>query len=229
MLTLPEEILLLLLDDESGRFLGPGLSTRLVQMEPGSGRLSRSYALAGAVLMELALRSRIDADRERLVLVDATPTGERLLDHYLERIAAEPEQSTREWVSTLSVDGPDIEATALDRLVERGILRREEKRVLWVFKQRRYPMIDGVEEREVRARILELLRSDEIPSPHDAELVCLIEMCSLFPEILGRDEAERLGPRIDRIRRLDLIGQAVSESLEQLRIELAKAMTPPYA
>lgn len=229
MLTLPEEILLLLLDDETGRFVGPGTGSHLLSPEVGSGRLSRSYALAGAVLMELALRSRIDTDPERLVLVSAEPTGEALLDRYLARLAEGEPRSARAWVAELSQDGPAIEEAALDRLVERGILRRAEKRVLWVFKVRRYPTVDGLEEREVRTRITELLEGEEIPSPHDVVLVCLADACSLFPGILGREEAERLALRIQRIRRLDLIGQAVGQSLEQLQLEIARAMAAtPY-
>ncbi len=217
MLTLPEEILLLLLDDETGRFVGPVAG---LQPGAGAGPLGRSYALAGAVLMELALRSKIDTDPEQLLLVDAEPTGDALLDRYLARIAEGETKDARAWVFDLSQDGATIEETALDRLVERGILRRVEKRVLWVFKTRRYPMVDGVEEREVRTRIVELLKGDEIPSPHDVVLVCLADACALFLEILGDDEARRLAPRIRHIRRLDLIGQAVG-SLELLRLEIA--------
>ena len=226
MLTLPEEILLLVLDDETGRFANP-----VAGMHPGAGAgpLSRSFALAGAVLMELALRSKIDTDPNQLVIVDAEPTGDALLDHYLARIAEGETKDAGAWVFDLSQDGAAIEETALDRLVERGILRRVEKRVLWVFKTRRYPMVDGVEEREVRTRMLELLKGDEIPSPHDVVLVSLADACALFVEILGDDEAQRLAPRIRQIGQLDLIGQAVARSMESLRLELAKAaMTIRY-
>lgn len=229
MLTLPEEILLLLLDDETGRFAGPVAGSRLLQPDGGAGPLSRSFVLAGAVLMELALRSKIDTDPEQLVLVDPEPTGDALLDRYLARIAKSEAKDARAWVADLSQDGAAIEDAALDRLVERGILRRADKTLLWVFKTRRYPMIDGEEEREVRARIFELLEGSEIPSPHDVGLVCLLDACSLFGEILGDAEAQQLAPRIHQIRRLDLIGQAVGRSLELLRLELAKARAIPYA
>ena len=46
-----------------------------------------SCALAGSVLMDLALDNRIDTDLETLTLVDATPTGDELLDPALEEIA----------------------------------------------------------------------------------------------------------------------------------------------
>ena len=80
-LTFAEEILLLALDDETGKIghLGPqGLH----------------YPLAGAVLMDLALRLKIDADLDKLVVVDPTPTGEALLDGPLAEIQAQYGQDT---------------------------------------------------------------------------------------------------------------------------------------
>ena len=59
MLRFAEEIMLLLLDDENGDFA------------PVS-ELSLQCALAGAVLMDLALENRIDTDTERLILLDKT-------------------------------------------------------------------------------------------------------------------------------------------------------------
>ena len=62
-----EEIILLLLEDEGGRFV------RIPSW-------SMNYALAGAVLMDLAMEDRIDTDLESLVLIDSTPVGDSLLD-----------------------------------------------------------------------------------------------------------------------------------------------------
>lgn len=66
MLTFTEEILLLL-GDEEGAFL----PIRKHAFE---------CALAGAVLMDLAFEYRIDTDLQALVVTDATPTGNPMLD-----------------------------------------------------------------------------------------------------------------------------------------------------
>ena len=75
MLRFAEEIMLLLLDDQDGSFLP-------------IPEWSMQCALAGAVLMDLALEDRIDTDLDSLILVDKAPTGDPLLDPTLERIAA---------------------------------------------------------------------------------------------------------------------------------------------
>ena len=62
MLRFAEEIILLLLNDDDGGFVYvPSWSLK--------------YALAGGVLMDLALDGRIDTDLEKLILVNATPVG----------------------------------------------------------------------------------------------------------------------------------------------------------
>ncbi len=212
MLTFAEEILLLTLDDESGKFVYAD-STEL------------RYALAGSVLMDLALRSKIDTDLKKLYVVDSTPTGEEILDRYLTTISAVNEDhSTRYWVTEIAKDGDGIKDKALSMLLEKGILKVKEKKILWVFETRRYPVVDDTEEKEVKKRILDLVLSDEIPTPRDVVLVSLVDACKLFPKILSSHEAERLAPRIEQIRRLDLIGQAVSQVLDRLRSDLANVM-----
>jgi Golgi phosphoprotein 3 len=212
MLTFAEEVMLLILDDETGKLAN-------------AGSPNVDFALAGAVLMDLALRSKIDTDLDKLVVIDSTPTGEEILDSYLAQIAVEDHvYNARYWVHILAEHGPAIRDKALSMLVRKSILKPVEKKILWVFETRRYPVIDGTEQREVKRRIINLLLSDEIPAPRDIVLICLADTCELFPTILNAREAERLAPRIAQIRRLDLIGQAVFQVVERLRSDISNAM-----
>jgi hypothetical protein len=212
MLTLAEDIILLLLDDDTGKLASIDLMTL-------------NYAMAGAVLMDLALRNKIDNDLESLIVADSTPTGLQMLDTYLDKISSEnKENNTRYWLTELSNYGEDIVDSALNMLVEKKILKTEEKKILWVIGTRVYPMIDDKEEKEVKRRIIDLLMSDEIPTPQDVVLVSLMDTCSLFTTILSSKEVERLSSRIEQIRKLDLIGQEVTKVLERLRSDIAEAM-----
>jgi len=212
MLTLAEDIILLLLDDDTGKLASIDLMTL-------------NYAMAGAVLMDLALRNKIDNDLESLIVADSTPTGLQMLDTYLDKISSEnKENNTRYWLTELSNYGEDIVDSALNMLVEKKILKTEEKKILWVIATRVYPMIDDKEEKEVKRRIIDLLMSDEIPTPQDVVLVSLMDTCSLFTTILSSKEVEKLSSRIEQIRKLDLIGQEVTKVLERLRSDIAEAM-----
>ena len=182
--------------------------------------------------MDLALENRIDTDLKQLMLVDPTPLGDSLLDPTLADIAAAKEtHDARFWVERTALRSADaIREAALDRLVERGILQRQEDRFLWVFKSRRYPVIDDRLEREVKLRIMEILFSDEIPTPRDVVIIGLAHACNLFEQILSAREVEHIAPRIDEVRRLDLISQAMSQAITDIEVSLALALhMPPYS
>ncbi len=211
MLRIVEEIILLLLRDEDGRFLHvPNWST--------------DYAIAGGVLMDLAMENRIDTDLENLMLVDATPVGDSLLDPTLAEIDKGEKNNTRFWVDHTAQNACAIREEALSRLVALGILEPQEDRFLWVFRSRRYPMIDGQARREVKTRIMGVLFSDEIPDPRDVMIICLADACGIFEELLSKEELAQASARIDIVRKLDLIGQAMSKAIYDIEVSVAASV-----
>ena len=109
-LTLPEELLLLLLNEESGYF----------RQVPG---WDLNCAVVGAVLAELSLVSRIDTDMESLILLDKAATDDPVLDDILKEIADEPaQQNAQYWIEPLAPHAESIIDLALDRLVEWQVL-----------------------------------------------------------------------------------------------------------
>ena len=215
MLRFPEEVLLLLLNDEGGRFLSvPSWSL--------------DYAMAGGVLMDLALENRIDTDLKRLSLVDASPVGDSLLDPTLADIAAMEDHNARFWIEHTSRRADTIREEALSRLITSGILEARDDRFLWVFRSRRYPIIDGKADREVKLRIMGVLLSDEIPDPRDVVIICLADACGIFRRLLSRQELARAAARIEQIRRLDLIGQAMSQAIQDIELSIVNLVPPHF-
>ena len=104
-LDLPEELILMLLNEENGYF----------HQVPG---WDLNCAVVGAVLAELSLLSRIDTDMESLFLVDETETGKPVLDPILKEIASEPVQrSAQFWIERLAPRAESVIDLTLDRLV----------------------------------------------------------------------------------------------------------------
>ena len=201
MLSLPEELLLLALDDVKGV---------IVHKTP------LKYAVVGAILMDLALANRVDTDVENLMVVNAQPTGDSILDEALQRIISSGEVKTiGYWLVNLSRDSRTLEEQLLQRLMEKGILKKEEHKILWVFSQRRYPQHDE-EEQEVKTRIRSIVLSEEIPDPRDVVLVSLIRSCYLIDEVFTPEELDQVQGRIEQIARMDLIGQTVSRIIEAI-------------
>ena len=207
-----EEIVLLLLHDGRGKF---------AHVSDWSSR----YAFGGSVLMDLALENRIDTDLETLVLLDATPTGDSLLDPMLAEIAAEKEpRGPRYWVERAGGREEEIRDGAVQRLVERGILKHHENRILWVFHSERHEVVDDKASRQVKLRIMNMLFGDELPEPRDVVTICLADACGIFRELLSASELEQVAERIQQLRRMDLIGQAVSRAIWDIETSLASTV-----
>jgi len=212
MLTFAEEILLLALDDQQG----------VIKPLPVS---AMEYALSGGVLMDLALANRIDTDLKQLRVVDKTPTGDVILDETLRILQSQPiAQTTTHWLSYLAGQAKDLQDRVLKRLVEKGILKLENRKILWVFQVRRYPLQDNREVKEVKTRLRELIKSNEIPDPREAVLISLVNACRLFDEIFTEAELEQYRPRIAALAKLDLIGQEVARSIHEIAQAMALAM-----
>jgi hypothetical protein len=213
MLRFAEEVVLLLLNDDDGKFASVP-------------NWSLDYALAGSVLMDLALENRIDTDLDKLILVDPTPVGDTLLDPTLADIQAGEERDAHFWVERTGEQAYAIREEVLSRLVSLGILESRDDRFLWVFRSRRYPTIDGKAEREVKQRIMGVLFSDEIPYPRDVAIICLADACGIFRRLLSRRELDRASARIEQVRKLDLIGQAMSQAIRDIEVTISTAVYP---
>lgn len=213
-LTLAEELLLIALDDETGS---------LINLPP----FWLDTALAASILMELCLVGRLDTDPERVVVLDATPTGSPILDEVLALIVAERgTQPSGQWIRRVGTRGPELRDQVIAGLVARGVLQSVEKRLLWVFKTRVYPPTSGLEEREVRSRLMTLLNNTEIPDAREALLIGLLSATGIMGRLLSESEAARLQPRIDQIARLEEISRSLDESVRGIYLMLLSAQHP---
>ena len=203
-LTLTQELILMLLNEETGYF----------HQVPG---WDLNCAVVGAVVAELSLRHRIDTDEESLFLVDETETGNPALDPILKEIAAEPVQrNTQYWIERLALRAESIIDSVLDRLVEMKILEHHDgefwtlSRIDW--KMELYSDADtGTANQFIRTRISRAIFMNEIPDPRDVIVICLINTCDVFRYIFQLDEeAEQ---RIKFICKMDVIGRSIAESV----------------
>ncbi|GAA2506801.1 GPP34 family phosphoprotein [Streptomyces thermolineatus] len=171
--TLGEEIMLLSLDDGSGR---------------AEERQAAAWSVAGGTLLELVAAGRVVVEDERLRVVDPSPTGVPLLDGRLEQIAAWTERKgngkVAAWITKDRTTA--VQATAKS-LADRGLVREEQRRVLGLFPVRRYPEADGSVERELRSRLAAVVLENARPDERTAGLVALLHAANLhriaFPDL----------------------------------------------
>jgi hypothetical protein len=212
MLTMLEEIVLLAVDETNGNLR----STR---------EFGTAYALVGALFFDLALAHRIDTDTEAVRILDASPTGNPTEDRVLTAMAVRPELTTvREWIEEFFHRRHDLEGEALSSLIERGILRHEKSKLLWIIDVERFPMIDNRPQRHVRQRLAEAILSDGIPDTRDIMLVSIAEPCGLLPFVLDDRQIEARRQRIDTLCRLETISRKVAAAIAELDSVMRQAV-----
>jgi anti-anti-sigma factor len=209
-----EELYLLALDETHGA----------IRTVPG---FALEYALAGALLMDLALLDRIESDLSTLTLSDHHRTGDPLLDDTILEFGIrdlKTPQPVAYWLDALADRSRHLQKRVLDGLCEKGILKEQEKRILWVFASRRYPIADNREVEEVHGRLRALILGDAIPDPRDVVLINLGNACKLLEGLFTPEEYERALPRIEALARLDLIGQAMTKAIADIESRIAQTM-----
>ena len=204
-LNLPEELILMLLNEQTGYF------------HQVSG-WTLNCAVIGAVLADLSLEMRIDTDRRSLHLLDSTKTGNPSLDICLKAIADETEKrSTRYWIERLAIYADDIIDSTLDRLVELKILQYHDGD-FWTLAPVNWHTDgsggnDDTAKQFVRSRISNNIFTDTIPLPRDIIIISLVNTCDLFGFMFEIDEDTK--NRIEQICQMELIGRVISDAIQE--------------
>ncbi|MDD3029033.1 MAG: GPP34 family phosphoprotein [Alphaproteobacteria bacterium] len=202
-LTLLEEFLVLALDEKTGR---------LHSMDP----LVLNSATAGAILMDLALRNRVDNDQNDMFTVDPSPTGDELLDPVLHTMSLAPVLAPHPisyWLKHLAAEAESLREKVLQRLKKRGIVRSPLTTFFWSLGPQSIGCLDEEKARDLKARLSHCLFDDETPGPRNVMLIGLIDACNLFPFVLKESDREAAAPRIAHIAQLDMISQAVAKGI----------------
>lgn len=172
---LADDVLLLLTDDVTGK---PVVDTTRLDL-----------ALAGAVLLDLATAGRVDVSGPgepvragRVVVRDPRPTGDGVLDEGLRRIAA---KGPRKPASVVPELAKKLRPELLARLVERGVLRLQEGRVLGIFPTSAWPAVDPAYEDGLRRALHDVLVVGRTPTPREAALISMLQAVDQVPRVLG--------------------------------------------
>ena len=206
MLRFIEEILLLLIDTRRGDLFSLPAWTL-------------SCTLAGALLMDLVEENRIDTDpeHERLVLLDATPLDDDLLDPVLADIAQIGEtHDARFWVERIAKQGDELRERTFSRLVANDILEVESDGLFslqpLVFHGRRYPL-DREGGDAVHVRLTRVLFGDDIPDPRDVRMFSLAEACGIFERLLSPAQFVAVQEKIALFSRMFPLGRVLAEAI----------------
>jgi hypothetical protein len=172
---LADDLLLLLTDDRSGR--------------PAESGVRLENVVAGAVLTELLLLSRVrvtgpgeSVRAGRVVVQDASPVGDALLDEALRRIASGTPKAPHTLLAHLR---PGLLEGVRARLVERGVLRVEDGKAFGLFPRTSWPAEDSTHETQLRERLREVLALGREPGEREAGVIALVHAVNRVQNVLG--------------------------------------------
>ena len=187
-LSIAEGFYLIALDDEEGRILAAAEKT----VVPG---------VISACILELFIQKKITLSGGVVKVVDTIDTGNGILDNVLKRLkSGEP---IVDQVKTVSSKFKDIQEDLNALLAQRGILKKEETKLLWIPLSDRMDNANYAFEQEIRNHLKAIVFKNAKPSASFTVLYSLIDYCNILDEVFkDRDElidAEKVGKDIIQI------------------------------
>lgn len=209
-----EDLLLLLLDDETGK--------------PIVGQPGMDNALARAMLVELAALGKVDvADEQdavrsgRLVVRDPSPTGDARLDRVLQ-VIADKQGSKPERV--LGPVAKHLRQELLDGLAQRGVLREDKGQILGIFPTTRWPAQDSTHEAGIRAALDQALLHNATPKAHIGALISLLAALEVVPKVVSAPDRRALKRRAKEISEGQWAATAVRQAVQAVNSAVTTAV-----
>jgi hypothetical protein len=206
MPTLAEDLLLLLLDDDSGRLITDGTSA--------------DHALAGAVLVDLVNAGRIAEEGGKLHVMDTASLDEPVLEAALERLAEKAPAKPQRSVEVLA---KNVRGTVLGELAGRGLIRQDKDKVLGLFPRKTWPAVDSAHEDAVRAELTAALIGGEQPGDRAGALIALLHAIGVVPKVVEGDK-KALKARAKQISDGDWASVAVKKAVQAIQAAVTAAI-----
>ena len=211
---LPESLLLLAIDDETGK-----ISSQMQAADLGT---------AAAVLLELLIAGRIAPADGKLRVIDERPTGNIVFDRTLSAIReSKKAYDAKYWVRSISKRR--VKDQVLDQLIARNIVRKEEHRLLWVFPADRFPVANPAPENDLRQTLREVVITGYDPDARSAALIGLLKATKLTGAVFSKDERKAYKKRIDDIARGEQMSEAVAKILQETQAAMIAVMAATTA
>lgn len=185
---------------------------------PETDSMHLDNGLGGALLLELALAERVEVADKKVVVRDRTPTGDPLVDQALARIEAdEKPRKPGHWVGKFAKDARKL---TLDRLVEQGVLVREQDKVLLVFHRTKYPTPTGLEtpaETAARQRLRAAVAAPGAVQPRTGALCALVAATDLDRKVFRDLDRKQVKARLKEISEGAWAAAAVKKTIEDIQ------------
>jgi Golgi phosphoprotein 3 len=206
-LDLLEEYLLIALDDSKGQFVID--STHL------------HYGLAGAILLELALREKVSIQGDYVRINDSATVTEMALNKALEYLK-EKARSTKvkDVITAFANQAGEFKQDVLQR-----ILKKEEAKILWIIPNNKYPTSNLSPENKVRERLKAVMLDGAKSEARDIMLLSLIDVSDLTKEAFrDKEDYKKVKKKIKEVTQDIQISGAINKSIREIQAAIMIAI-----
>lgn len=210
-LNLLEKYLLIALDDEKGKFVNDTIHLH--------------YGFAGAILLELAVRDKIEVRGESIILKDKATEKSIALNKAIDYLTESGEMKTKDLVNKLSKKASEYKNDTLQNLINKGVLSKEEGKFLWIFPNNKYPTQNELPEMKLRDRLTDVVLHGKSPEPEDVMLLSLIKVSGLTKEAF-RDAEDRKAVKVklEALTSDMKISQLINTSIREIQAAIMVAI-----
>lgn len=169
-LTILEKLTLLLLDDEAGKWV--------------TNSNTVNYLLAAGIIFQLTEKGMIEIEDKKIIIKKNNMTSDIYLNEALDKIEDSWFKNSSSLISKLASYTNKIKDDIIQSLLSKGILKREEGKVLFFFSKDYFPMINSEYENALKAKLLKIITSETEPCGDEHELMLgLISIANIEKKI----------------------------------------------
>lgn len=211
MFTIAEALILLGTDDDKGTAVSSA---------------SLNYGLVGSILAELAMTESIELKDGKVAVTDDSLTDVSYFNTVLNEIKEDHKERTVEyWISHFAGNTKAINDPVYLSLVDKGILKEEDKTYFFFFNTNVYPTVDERPEQEIRNHVNDVVFNNAETDAEIAMLLSLIKTCDLIEEVFGKGRKKEAEKKLIEIIDNNEYGKAVNQTVKDMETAILIATT----
>lgn len=206
-LNLVDKLTLLALDDDKGTVV--------------ANTMMFPYALASAIILELALLNRIEIVDKKVKVIDVASTNEPIVDAHFEKIkTSSKERTIKHWVQNFGTKGSKIKNASIEKMVSADILSKVEGKILWVFTTHKYPTQNPEPELDLRKKLTEIIAEEAQANLEELILLNLVVSSDLVKEVFGPVNVKETKAKIKELAQHSASAKSMHKAIKTIHDEL---------
>ena len=187
---------------------------------------SLNYGLVGSILAELAMTESIELKDGKVAVTDNSLTDVSYFNTVLNEIKEDHKGRTVEyWISHFAGNTKAINDPVYLSLVDKGILKEEDKTYFFFFNTNVYPTVDERPEQEIRNHVNDVVFNNAETDAEIAMLLSLIKTCDLTEEVFGKERKKEAEKKLVEIIETNEYDKAVSQTVKDMETAILMATT----